>query len=255
MNVIHRNNDITRDTDVKIDKMIVLFNWIKEFRFTDAIVATKLLSVNRPNGHRFLSRLVEQGYIVKFENTPSNTNLYALTQLGVNFLKEHDLAYSDELAYEYARYKKTIAVIHHLELQKYLASSVSIYSEIVWEYNLDSNTYRVGEIRPDCVVTYQKNNIKVAIEYERWSKTKPRIYYKFYKHLENIQRGLYSGVSYVFEDEKDYKTYLKLFNETHWPRYKLQRNKNNSNKLVKLTQSFNAQSVKGIEKVFNFRVS
>lgn len=59
----------------------------------------------------------------------------------------------------------------------------------------------------------------------------------------------------MFEDEKDYKTYLKLFNETHWPRYKLQRNKNNSNKLVKLTQSFNAQSVKGIEKVFNFRVN
>lgn len=255
MNVIHRNNELKANLEIKIDKMKILLNWIKEFRFSDIDVANTLLQVNKPNSYRFLSVLVEQGYIVKFKNIPSNTDLYAMTQKGMNFLKEHRLAYSDELAYEYARYKKTIAVIHHLELQKYLASNVSIYSEIVWEYNLDSNTYKVGEIRPDCVATYRKNNIKVAIEYERWSKTKPRIYYKFYKHLENIQRGLYSGVSYVFEDEKDYKTYLKLFNETHWPRYKLQRNKNNSNKLVKLTQSFNAQSVKGIEKVFNFRVN
>lgn len=255
MNVILRTVSSGGGMKIKEDKMLVLLNWLKEFRFTSLQIVSQILNSNYPNTTRFIKNLAKDGYIVYFNNPSISHKLIALTQRSINFLKEHRLADFDEVAYEYTKYRKTVTVLHHLTLQRYLVNNIEEYSEITWEYNLETEVYKLGSIRPDCVVTYKNSDIKVAVEYERWVKTKARVYYKFYNHLENIQKGLYAGVLYIFEDTNDHSTYIKLFNESYWPRYKMQRNRSGNLKLIKLTQNFDAAAVKGLQNVFDFRLN
>lgn len=254
MKVILRTVSGNNSMKVKEDKIVVLLNWIREFRFIDIKIASRLLDANNSNTARLIKSLVKDGYLIYFKNVSVSHKLIALTQHGINFLKEHRLAEFDEVVFEYARYKKTLSLFHHLTLQEYLLKDIKEYSEIIWEYNLENETYKPGSIRPDCVVTYKNSNIKVAVEYERWVKTKARVYYKFYSHLENIQKGLYAGVLYAFEDNIDHKTYVRLFNESVWPRYKMERSKSGNLKLVKLKKNFDAASVRGLQSVFDFRL-
>lgn len=248
MKVRLRATDLASDMAVKTDKMIVCFNWLYEFKFSSFQVLAGLLKAELNYARRFLSLLVEQGYLVTFTNVnaPANFRLIALTQVGVNFLIANSMADGEAKARDFSRFKKTVMIFHHLGLQEYILQNISQYSEVIWEAGMVMST---EELRPDAIVHHKSLNAKIAIEHERTRKIDARIQHNFYKHYENIKKGYYAGVIYLFEDESDRDKYKEVFHRPEWERFKIG---SNSAKPVPMMATFKPSSVAGLNTSFKF---
>lgn len=251
MNILKRKLSTKSASGVQIkkEKMLITLNWLLEFHFTSTENVQMLLGVRQRSAYLFLETLERDGYIVKFNNKVigDHIKLISLTQLGVNFLIENKLAYSDQKYVHHSKYIKNQTAMHHLNLQKHLISNIDKYNEIYWEASLQ---YEKNDIKPDCVVILKSNGNKIAIEYERWAKTNARIFTNFYRHLQNMKKKYYVGVVYLFDDINDENHYRELFNTPEWDRYKY---RDRDSKPVKMLQKFNRASVPGLENVFAFK--
>lgn len=247
MKVIRRSEGLKSPLSIKADKMLVCFNWLYEFKCSNYDVLASLLGTETKNARAFFKTLIEQEYLVVFTNVnaPANIRFVALSQLGVNYLITHGLLNEEAKAYNYTRFKKIVQIFHHLEVQKYLIANLDRYLEIEWDYNIS-----VGqeEIKPDAILLLTQG-AKVALEYEKWVKSKARVFHNFYKHYENISKGYYAGVIYLFETEADMQTYKNLFDQNEWPRYRFQ---TKDSKPVQLSTTFKPSSVDGLANAFKF---
>ena len=251
MKVRLRTAGLGSNMKIKTDKMIVCFNWLHEFKFSNYEILAELLELKNINYARdFFAKLIEQEYLILFTNAnvAANIRFLALTQKGVNFLIANDILADDAKAYNFSRFRKVVTILHHVQVQQYVLKNIKDYDEVVWEFSM---TMGDEEIKPDAIVFHKGMNAKIAIEYERWSKSQARILYAFYKHYENITKGYYAGVVYVFEDEADRVKYQAMFNLPEWERYRL---KAKDSKPVLLSTTFKPSSVVGLNNCFKFMI-
>lgn len=249
MKVLRRSTDLKSPHAIKENKMLVCFNWLYEFKFSNYDVISSLLGTETKLARAFFKTLIDQEYLTVFTNVnvPANIRFVALTQQGVNFLIAHGLLNEEAKAYNYTRFKKIVQIFHHLEVQKYLIANLDRYIEITWDYNITVNQ---EELKPDAILQLSQG-AKVALEYEKWVKSKARVFHNFYKHFENISKGYYAGVIYVFDNEADKQTYKNLFDQGEWPRYRFQ---TKDSKPVQLSTTFKPSTVEGLANAFKFTV-
>lgn len=250
MKVMTRDSSLKNGVAIKEDKMKICFMWLHEFKFSTFEMLSKLLGMELKSNYAFFKKLIEQEFIVTFKNKNVNdrTKFIAITQAGVNFLITKGLVGHEQKASAFSRFRKAVSIFHHLDLQNYLIENLSKYSEVIWEVNVK---VKLDEIKPDAVVIYKSNGMKVAIEYEKWAKSRKRIFSNFYKHVQNLNSNYYSGVIYLFADEKDQKKYENIFNLAEWERY---RSKGRDGKLNLMAGTFKPSSIEGLHKAFVFRL-
>lgn len=248
MRVIKRNKELKYNIDIAQEKIKIALLWVYEFKFTDSKVVEVLLGIDGRHARPFLKKLVDKEllFIFKNKNLEGKHYFYGLTQSGLEYLQFHGLLLDDNKRKNIVSLQKTMSILHDLVVQKYIALNYKDYSEVYAENSL----YKImskDQILSDAIVVLE-NGQKIAIEYERWAKSKDRIYYNFYRHYENIFiHDLYDGCIYLFENEIIKNTYKKIFDQDHWLRFKM--NKANS-KLFELSETFDTNKNKNIKDAF-----
>lgn len=195
--------------------------WLREFRYSSPAVLGRLVHIKGPyNGQlwRFLNTMKRRGWIQDFSNTvaPQMGRLFMAGPEMAGFLETHGLEHSGVVTNPvYVRHCKT--TLHDLNLQfaivELKASDPDKVAVVESEIQLRGHS---GWLKPDAIVTNAAGK-KVAFEYEMTRKASNRIYHTFSAHLYAIQSGLYSGVKYLFPNERICETYRTLFASPSWP--------------------------------------
>ena len=248
MITLTRNTELKSGVSIKHDKMKVIFNFLYEFQFSNIDNLAVLLGSTPPAQRRFLSALVEDGYLTKFKNSTMMQNLYfyGLTQLSIDFLIGAQIIKEGSRATPISRFKKVNNLPHHLEVQRYLLINWNRFDQVFWEGGF---YFRSEHHRPDAIYMAVGKEHKVAIEYERWVKDSRRVFDTFYRNAINIDRNkLYQGVIYMFYSEDDMQTYSALFDHNEWPRYE----KDQRGNLKKTMMNYSPSAE--VRNCFRFRV-
>lgn len=248
MKVIKRNKDLKYNVEIAQEKIKITLLWIYEFKFTNAKVVEHLLKIDGRHARAFIKNLVNKEFIYLFKNKnlEGKNYFYGLTQLGLEYLQFHGLLDETSKRKNISSLQKTMSILHDLVVQKYIATNIDSYQEVYAENSL----YKImskNQILSDAIVVLEGGQ-KIAIEYERWAKTKDRIYFNFYRHYENIFiHDVYDGCIYLFESDVIKNTYKKIFDQDHWVRYK---QNNSTSKLYMLTETFDTNKNQNIKDAF-----
>lgn len=248
MQVIKRSKDLKSNIDISQEKIKITLLWIYEFKFTNAKIVEVLLGIDGRHARPFLKKLVEKEFIYLFKNKnlDGKNYFYGITSLGIEYLQFNGLLDDSARKKNIASLQKSMSLLHDLVVQEYIAMNINSYKEVFAENSLYQFMQK-DQILSDAIVVLE-NGQKIAIEYERWAKTKDRIYFNFYRHYENIFiHDLYDGCIYLFENEIITNTYKNIFEQDHWVRYKM--NKTTS-KLFMLSESFDTRKEQNIKDAF-----
>ncbi|MDO7359574.1 replication-relaxation family protein [Acinetobacter baumannii] len=248
MKVIKRNKDLKYNIDIAQEKIKITLLWIYEFKFTNTKVVEILLGIDGRHARTFIKNLVEKDFLFLFKNKnlDGKNYFYGLTQFGIEYLQYNGLLDDTAKRKNISSLQKSMSIVHDLVVQKYIALNISNYKEVFSESSL-YHFLKKEQILADAIVVLE-DGMRIAIEYERWAKTKDRIYFNFYRHYENIFiHDHYDGCIYLFENDIIKNTYQKLFDQDHWVRYKL--NKTTS-KLYMLTETFDTKKDQNIKDAF-----
>lgn len=248
MQVIRRDKSLKYNVEIAQEKIKITLLWIYEFKFTNAKIVEILLGIDGRHARPFLKNLVDKDLLMLFKNKnlEGKNYFYGITQNGLEYLYHHGVLDETSKKKNISSLQKSLGIVHDLVVQKYIASSIDNYKEVYAENSLYKFMQK-EQILSDAIVVLE-NGQRIAIEYERWAKSKDRIYFNFYRHYENIFiNDLYDGCIYLFESDVIRNTYLKIFNQDQWVRYKM--NKTTS-KLYMLTEPFVTNKDQNIKDAF-----
>ena len=199
---------------MKDEKMVIVFSWLLEFRFSTPRILTNVLGLSITSTPRFFSGLIKNGFIRVLKNVHTDKErLFMLTQLGVDFLKAREFDVSNAVT-KSGRLERYSMVLHDIGVQGFVFSKMSTCSEVVWDKNIVDID---SKCRPDALMRKSSNGQFVGIEYERWRKNLKRIYSSFVNHSNQMIDGHYKGVYFIFNSESDRIHYQELFNSERWP--------------------------------------
>lgn len=232
----------------------LLLTWLYEFRCVDYDIAFKVIGQKPNGGYRFIRKLIADGFLRQFHNVymGDRVNLLTLTASGVNYLKAYGMIDEDAPNIHFKRLERNASTLHNLLLQK------AVYEQLegMGDVYLDAHDIFInweqksGNIRPDAIVVFRPNSNReyyevltgerlkirrVAIEFERTSKSNKRIYYLLQQHDRNIEQKLYDEVLYYFDDVATQNLYIQRFSgNDDWKNYRI----NNKDKMVKVLSDY-----------------
>ena len=248
MIILERDKSLTYPRAIKQDKLRLVLLWLLEFRFSSIEILANRIGQTPTNANRFFNSLIADKLIADFKNVHTKGERYfILTSAAASYLEAEDYDISNAVtrAGNFGRYS---TIVHDLAVQRLVLDRLSKYNEVIADKNID--TLELHE-RPDALLRTH-NNMWVAFEFERWRKSKDRIYFTFMNHVTAlVKKKAYSGVYYFFDKEVDRKRYLELFSEPEWPRYKREQK---SGRLKLLEKPFNPDSIEQLRKCFIFEV-
>ena len=247
MDILKQSQTIKRTLDMKEEKMMIVLSWLLEFRFSTTKILSSLLENNK-NTSFFFSGLVNDGFIKQVVNVHTrNERLLMLTKQGVDFLEARELDISNAMTAS-GRLERYSMVLHDTGVQKFVSSKKERFLEVVMDRNIiginDKN-------RPDALLKLKKNGNWVGIEYERWRKSTARVFMSFVNQSNQLTRGNYGGVYFVFNTEIDQEYYMNLFNYERWPLFIKDQN---TGKLKASGAYFDPNKVENLRRVFKFEV-
>ncbi len=197
-------------------KMATVISFLKQEVYSDILNLMLLLDykARRPLD-RLLNKLIGFGIIQKhtYEFQTGKYSIWGITDLGLtqNILSEHE----DFRPFEPNRVKFT-TLEHKLMNQK-----VQIFLQkngwTEW-HNADQYSFRSAydvEHRPDAIIT-APNGHKIAIETERTLKHVSRYRSIFKSHILAKQKGYWSAVFYVVQDDSIRKLLEKRFDRVEY---------------------------------------
>lgn len=243
-----RDKEIINSLDMKEEKMVILFSWILEFRFSTPRILAQVLELKITSTPRFFSGLIKDGFIKILKNVHTDKErLFMLTSLSVDFLEAREFDVSQAIT-KSGRLERYSMILHDIGVQDVVCSKINTYSEVIWDkhiLNIDS------KCRPDALMKKVSNGYFVGVEYERWRKNLGRIYGSFVNHANQMIDGHYGGVYFVFNTKVDCDHYKSLFDSEQWPLF----SKNmRTGKLSHNDQFFYPDKVENIRKCFVFEV-
>lgn len=247
MIVESRNPDLKYPRHIREEKVMLVLDWLLEFRFSSIPILAARLGQTPVNANRFFRRMLDDGLIQAFANVHTKHYRYVmLTAAGVSYLEAEGRDVSKAIT-RTARLGRYSRIIHDLSVQACLVRNLDEYAEVIYERNLDYDTQE----RPDAVVVSKQHGYSIAIEFERWRKDRKRILQVLLSHADNLIKKRYSGVYYYFEHEADRAHYKKIFDQPIWPAYKKE---SRSGKVVKTNRAdFKPDEVQNLRRVFLFR--
>jgi len=214
INILKRDPTILNTLDMKDEKMVIVFSWLLEFRFSTPRILTNVLGLSITSTPRFFSGLIKNGFIRVLKNVHTDKErLFMLTQLSVDFLNAREFDVSNAVT-KSGRLERYSMVLHDVGVQRFVFSKMSTCSEVVWDKNIVDID---SKCRPDALMRKSSNGQFVGIEYERWRKNLKRIYSSFVNHSNQMIDGHYKGVYFIFNSESDRIHYQELFNSERWP--------------------------------------
>lgn len=245
MIVRKRDKDLKYPKAIKNDKMLIVLDWLLEFRFSSIELMSVLLESNTVNQSRFFKSLVDDGVIQVFQNVHTKNERYImLTGAGLSYLEAEgrDVSRAVIRAQQLGRYAQ---VMHDIAVQRAAMRRLSSYVEIIW----DKNIVLEGVMdRPDLMLKNEKG-YWVALEYERWRKDQKRVCLTFVNHARSLEARSYMGVYYLFDKEVDLENYKKIFSMKEWPLYARDKR---SGRVKAIEGSYKPDSVKNLRNCFAF---
>ena len=198
--------------DIKEEKMIIIFSWLLEFRFSTPKILSMSLEHNK-NTSIFFSSLIKNEFVKVVKNVHTNKErFFMLTKQGVDFLEARGFDVENAVTKK-ARFERYSMVLHDVAVQHFIALKKEAHLEVIW----DKNIIKIERnCRPDALMK-MNNGHWVVLEYERWRKSLARIFTSFVNHANQISQENYGGVYFVFNTKLDHDHYISLFNYEQWP--------------------------------------
>lgn len=249
MIIENRDLSIKYPRAIKDDKTRIVLDWLLEFRFSSTNLLSSRLGQTNINTNRFFNSLIDDKVIQSFKNVHTKNHRYVmLASAGVSYLEAFGRNV-DKAITRVSNLGKYSQILHDLSVQETVLSRLDSFEEVIWDRHIN---IEMMNDRPDAILKANKDGSYFwsAIEFERWRKSKMRIYISFLNHVKNIQDNNYAGVYYLFQNESDCRYYKKLFSIEDWPIYI---RKPNSTKIKLASKSFFPDSVTDLRRRFIFK--
>lgn len=192
------------------EKRHMIVEWLSIFHYSTPQVLLAMLGVKNK---QIFSTLKKSGFLRVVKTDMVAGDLLMLERQGFDYAKvnfESSIKYSGN-----PRSINHSLVKHELSLQLYAIRNRDELQDIQPARLLD---YTARAKLPDCIATFSGH--KLAIEIERFHKSKSRIYQAFYNHALAIGKmRYYDTVVYVFPTQNLCNLYSSLFAEEEWPVY------------------------------------
>lgn len=245
MLVTERDSSLTYNQAKKQEKIQIVLDWLLEFRFSSIDLLARRIGSTAINSNRFFNAMIGDGLIQKFANVHTNNERYVmLTAAGLSYLEVagRDISRATTRVAHLGRYSK---IMHDLAVQQAVLNRLHLVDEVVWDRNI---ILKGVTENPDALLHHKGNDYWMAIEYERWRKDTKRIFMSFYNHSIAIKNRHYQGVFFIFDKEVDLRHYLKIFENTTWPRYERKK----TGHIQPLKESFSPDAIPNLRKCFKF---
>lgn len=193
------------------EKYKLFLSWIVSHHYTTSSVIGKLLGLVNPR--KFVRALIDKKLIRKVNCDVIKEDLYILTKAGKMRAYECS-AYAEFYSLDPKRVNFSL-VKHNLGLQVFLLDVLGERHSFTTDKFLDFTEKRK---LPDAIVQLECGAL--AVEIERFQKSKSRIFQALYNHSLAIGKyRYYDKVTYVFPTESLCETYRKLLEIDGWPIY------------------------------------
>lgn len=246
MKVLSRNPELKYPRHIRQEKVMLVLDWLLEFRFSTIPVLAARIGQTPVNAHRFFRSMLDDGLIQAFANVHTKHYRYVmLTAAGVSYLEAEGRDISGAVT-RTARLGRYARIVHDLSVQACMVKRLEAFEEVIAEHNLGMDFNE----RPDVVAIHKDFKYPIAFEFERWRKDRKRIFHTLRMHARNLEQRRYSGVYYLFENQADMRHYQTLFDEAVWPSYRRQPH---TGKVVASGEpDYRPDSVLNLRKVFRF---
>ncbi len=210
----------------QVEKRLVLYRWLGEFRYCEAEIVAKLLGVGLRQSQIFLKRLVDDELIARRKVSLSltkNSYLYYITKNG-----HKEWIEIESQSIPYASQKRALdssLVRHNIYAQHALLNLLDLRSHIPLEdFEIFGVSYLGAKFKggrcPDAYVSYRQDcgeQVKLMLEYEHVPKSSKRIQWILMQHLNQILDDDYQIVYFYFPNQSVKNMYEKQFKRKQWP--------------------------------------
>jgi len=230
MIITQRNQELKVCRAQREEKVLMVLEWLAEFRASNAQILARRLAVAVSNCHKLLSDMTAAGLIHSFENSHTRgLRLFALGKLGIGRLEVwgRDTQTAIIKAHNLSR---STTVLHDLCVQSIGLQLMERFqcSEIHWDHNIKTESKE----RPDLLLV-RPDGFKAAVEFDRTAKSSSRFYERLIGNYESISQGHYHAAITASESEAVLSRYQNLFSAPEWPVFR----KNSAGKLIELSST------------------
>ncbi len=232
MIIWQRNEDQKVSRARREEKILIVLEWLSEFRASNVSILARRLQISLANCHKLLADMKEDGLVLSFENLHTRgLRLFALGRPGVQRLTVwgRDTENSVVKAHNLAR---STTILHDLCVQRIAIEIMDRYacSEVQWDHNIITDS----RIRPDAIFI-RPDGFRAALEFDRTAKSPKHFYERLSANYESIQAGHYHAAITASESDAVLHRYQDLYSAPEWPIVR----KDSSGNLVTLTSTIN----------------
>lgn len=210
-----------------VEKRILLYRWLNEFRYVEANVVANLLDVGLRQAQIFLKNLYTEGFIDSKKIAISLTKtsyIYFLTHKGYKQWVEIEPTKSEQKFRNQKRALNSSLLRHNIMVQDSVFNLMGLRSHILREQfqihgeSFFDDSYKGGR-RPDAHISYKKGEqqINLVLEYEGVVKSSTRVQWILLQHLKQMLEGRYDIVYFYFSNESARNIYERHFKAKNWP--------------------------------------
>ncbi|MGI0120346.1 hypothetical protein [Zooshikella sp. RANM57] len=200
--------------------------WLCQFGFSDRFTLSKALKVNHLGQGYYFSKLEKELIIEAIDQKILPRKLYRLGSNGAK-LAEYLFPPTDTKRIYNVAYS---TYLHESRVQGVAAA----FDEPLQVKNAKKYLHGKNIKIPDLLVGKNAYEIEVTRKSSKW------IFNAYLSHLQNIKKGHYQRVIYLFQHAVMRDTYEKLFHRARWPYYQ-----SKGNSLVKTDATFEASAIHG----------
>ncbi len=230
MIIWQRNKDLKINRAVRSEKILIVLDWLLEFRASNVQILAKRLGISIANCHTLLSAMKAENLITSFENLHTRgLRLFSITRLG--FQRLETWGRSEELSVHSPHHlSRSTTILHDLCVQRIAIELMDRYqcSEVHWDQNIKLD----ADQRPDLLLV-RADGYRAAVEFDRTPKTPMCFYERLVSNYESIAKGHYHAAIIACESEAILDRYQALFSVAEWPIFR----KNSAGKLTKLSSA------------------
>ena len=216
-----KTEDIT-NFELRDQRYTLVLQWLQEFRYSSLPILANLLDLSEVNAGktwRIFNNMLERKLVQRVRNEYGDIEPLVMADKGGKVWLELRGVDASELATWPAPLERLRTVAHDLSVQRAVLARRDRYSQVTSEKNLAAAEGGERIIRPDAVLTDERDGSHIAFEYELTRKNHGRVYQSFQAHALNIEHGRYDGVVFLFATEASRKVYEGLFKAPKWPIY------------------------------------
>lgn len=196
--------------EINYQKRIKVIRWLAKFGFSSRDLLAKMLAVNVNGQGEFFKKLADEGITKEAYIPGTRKKVVTLAAEGIEEAKIHN----PTLAIRTFRRFPLHTLIHSYSIQSFLITQKGV-KDFFSETELAKDSFIR---RPDLLIV-NTQDVKIAVEVELTQKDVNRVYYNFYGHSQDWQKGKIDYVIYLFTSENVQEHYKELYEKNPWPKF------------------------------------